>query len=224
MANRIAAVVLAAGMSRRMGRPKALLPLGGLPMIARVVEPLLAIDAIDPIVVVTGHHADQVVAAMDGNQVEFVHNTNYVDGMLSSVKVGLRAIAGRCDAFFLALGDQPLVQPTTYLEMLNRDMGLWLMPNRSHAPEARATMLQPTFDGRHGHPILLSAQSIEPILALTADATLKDYTRSVSTIEIPADDPGVLADIDTPEDYDHAVANFLMDRSEPCEYLGPQKV
>src|SRR3954468_1634613 len=81
---RIAAVVLAAGMSRRMGRPKALLPLGGLPLIVRVVEPILSLQVISPIVVVTGHHADQVKHAMDGCDVELVHNRDYeAGGMLS---------------------------------------------------------------------------------------------------------------------------------------------
>ena len=77
MPKRIAAIVLAAGLSRRMGRPKALLPLGGLPMIVRVVEPILAIGSIDPVVVVTGHQASQVVGAMDGCGVEFVHNSDF---------------------------------------------------------------------------------------------------------------------------------------------------
>src|SRR5262245_33221773 len=102
-------------MSRRMGRPKALLPLGGLPLIVRVVEPTVSVGSIHPIVVVTGHHADQVMHAMDGCDVQFAHNPDCENGgMLSSVKTGIRAVRDRCDAFFLVLGDQPLIRSDTY--------------------------------------------------------------------------------------------------------------
>jgi molybdenum cofactor cytidylyltransferase len=215
---RIAAVVLAAGMSRRMGRPKALLPLAGLPLIVRVVEPIISVDSIEPIVVVTGHHADQVTRAMDGCDVQFAHNPEYaVGGMLSSVKTGVRAVANHCDAFFLVLGDQPLVRAETYREMQSRWREAtaetpWCV-DRGFAP---SRMIQPTFDGCHGHPILLSSDSIDAILALPPDATLKDYTHHISKLEVPVDDPGILADIDTPEDYDRAVEQFQAHRSEPC--------
>ena len=214
---RIAAVVLAAGMSRRMGRPKALLPLAGLPLIVRVVEPIISVGSIGPIVVVTGHHADQVTRAMDGCEVQFSHNSEYeAGGMLSSVKTGVRSIQNECDAFFLVLGDQPLVQSSTYRALLDRDMGLWPMLDRSHGPEAHVTMRQPTFDGCHGHPILLSSNSIDAILSLPSDATLKTYTHRIPALEIPVDDPGVLADIDTPDDYDRAVLEFQAHRSATC--------
>jgi molybdenum cofactor cytidylyltransferase len=104
-----------------MGRPKALLPLAGLPLIVRVVEPIISVGSVDPIVVVTGHYSDEVMRAMDGCDVRFAHNPEYeAGGMLSSVKTGVHAIAGKCDAFFLVLGDQPLVRVDTYREMQSR--------------------------------------------------------------------------------------------------------
>jgi molybdenum cofactor cytidylyltransferase len=211
---RIAAIVLAAGMSRRMGRPKALLPLGGLPMIVRVVEPMLATGFIDPIAVVTGYQREQVIGAMDGCDVQFAHNPDYERGeMLSSVKVGCCAVEGRCDAFFLALGDQPLVEVETYHALINGDMGLRPMP---HGP-ARVTMIQPNFDGRRGHPILFSCDCIPEILSLPLDATLKTFTQRIEAHEIEVDDPGVVTDIDTPEDYERAVEQFRAHRSESCK-------
>jgi molybdenum cofactor cytidylyltransferase len=213
---RIAAVILAAGMSRRMGRPKALLPLGGLPMIVRVVAPIISLGSVDPIVVVTGHQSEQVVGAMDGCEVEFVHNPDYeAGGMLSSVKTGCRAVADRCDAFFLVLGDQPLIREQTY-QMLRRDMGLWPMPSNSHGPEARVTMTQPVYRGRHGHPILVSSDCISEILFLPDDATLKTFTQRIESREIEVNDPAVLSDIDTPLDYDRALLEFQAHRSESC--------
>jgi molybdenum cofactor cytidylyltransferase len=221
VSKRVAAVVLAAGMSRRMGRPKALLPLGGLPMIVRVIEPLISIGSIHPIVVVTGHQAGQVEGAMAGCDVEFVHNSEFESGgMLSSVKSGCRAIIGRCHAFFLCLGDQPLVRENTYRELLPRDMGLWPMLSASHGPEARVTMAQPTHDSKRGHPILLSSDCINEILALPDGATLKTFTQRIDTHQIVVDDPGVVTDIDTPQDYDRAILQFQAHRSEPC----PSKV
>jgi len=199
-----------------MGRPKALLPLGGLPMIVRVVAPIRSLQSIHPIVVVTGHQAEQVIGAMDGCDVEFVHNQDYeAGGMLSSVKTGCRAVANRCDSFFLVLGDQPLVTTQTY-RLLCRDMGLWPMPSGLHGPEARVTITQPTFQGQRGHPILLSSDCIPQILALPDDATLKTFTQRIDAREIAVHDPAVLSDIDTPLDYDRAVEQFQAHRSEPC--------
>jgi molybdenum cofactor cytidylyltransferase len=213
VSNRIAAVVLAAGMSRRMGRPKALLPLGRMSMIVRVVEPLLEIGSIDPIIIVTGSHAEQVTGAMDGCTVEFAQNWDYQLGMLSSVKVGCRAVRDRCDGFLLLLGDQPLVRTSTLLQLLHRDMGLRPMLDRSHGPEARVTMVQPCYRGRRGHPLLFTADCIESILALPEDQTLKTFTQTIDASFIGVDDPGVVTDIDTPEDYELALQQF---RSELC--------
>jgi molybdenum cofactor cytidylyltransferase len=201
--SRIAAVVLAAGMSRRMGRPKALLPLGGQTLIARVVETIRASGVVGTIVVVTGHQEEQIEHELPDCNVQFVHNSDYADGeMLSSVKVAVRAIANQCDAFFLVLADQPLVNASTY-QMLARHDGL---------------IVQPTFDGKRGHPILIRANAIDEILSLPRDATLKTFTSTHrdQTKEIPVDDPGILTDIDTPTDYDRAVQIVSAHRSSSC--------
>src|SRR4051812_23149534 len=103
---RIAAVVLAAGLSRRMGTPKALLPLGDKPLLARVIETIVSAGAgIDPIVVVTGHEAEKVVEILVPWKVHPVHNLAYATGgMLSSVQSGVAAVRDLCDAFFVVLG------------------------------------------------------------------------------------------------------------------------
>ena len=117
--SRIAAVVLAAGMSRRMGRPKALLPLGERTLIARVVETIRNSGVVDQIVVVTGHRAEEIERELSSFDVKFVHNEDFADGeMLSSVKIGAGAIADQCDAFFLVLADQPLVSESTFRELV----------------------------------------------------------------------------------------------------------
>jgi molybdenum cofactor cytidylyltransferase len=194
--DRIAAIVLAAGMSRRMGRHKPLLPFGDRTMIAHVVDGILS-AGISDVVVVTGHQAEDVRNALVDRPIRFVHNADHLaGGMLSSVQLGVRVAHEHCDAFFISLGDQPTIRPETFREM---EAGF----TRSHAP-----ILLPTFEGRHGHPILIASRLAPEILSLRPDQTLSDFTKRHAkvTLEICVDDPAVLEDIDTPEDYARAVA------------------
>ena len=197
--SRIAAVVLAAGLSARMGRPKSLLPLGGKPLLGHVIEAIVSAgktERIEPIVVVIGHAAQEVGKILQSFPVHPVHNPAYATGgMLSSVQTGVAAVMGKADAFFVVLGDQPMVRPATLAAMA----AAWR--------EQRPRVLLPTFDGKHGHPILLSVEGADEILSLPPDATLKSYTsrQSERTSEVAIDDPAVLADIDTPADYQAAV-------------------
>src|SRR5438128_1612854 len=145
--SRIAAVVLAAGLSARMGRPKSLLPLGGKPLLAHVIEAIVSAGGIEPMVVVTGHAADDVEKILQSFSVHPVHNPAYASGgMLSSIQVGVAAVMGKADAFFVVLGDQPMVRPATLAAMTDA----W----RQNRPR----VLLPTHDGKHGHPILLAAE------------------------------------------------------------------
>ena len=188
----VGAMVLAAGLSRRMGEPKALLPLGGKAMVVRVVETLIAAEGIGPVIVVTGHQADQVAAAVSIYGVTCIHNPDYAVGeMISSVRCGIATLAGKVDAALLALGDQPAVQPETLRQLINA--------RQDHA----APLVIPTFSGRRGHPLILSAVLFSEIQSLPPDQTLRDvvHRHLVSAILVPVDDPAVVADVDTPEDY-----------------------
>src|SRR3954454_22271304 len=103
--DQIGAIILAAGSSRRMGRNKSLLPIDGKPMIACVVEMLIAVGA-HPIIVVTGHEPDQIKSALSelSDHVEVAFNTNHEQGeMLSSIKLGIESLRSRSDALFLVL-------------------------------------------------------------------------------------------------------------------------
>ena len=192
-----AAIVLAAGMSQRMGRLKMLLPFGDRPMLARSVESLLALQEISPILVVTGHAAQEIEDAVrEYSGIRIVPNAEYAaGGMLSSVQAGVRALPGHCNAFFLALGDQPMVSPQTLSALL------------SARRKTGATIVMPTYQGRRGHPVLFDRQCGQEILELPADATLKTLiTRHADVLgEVPVSDPAILADIDTPEEYERAL-------------------
>jgi molybdenum cofactor cytidylyltransferase len=173
-----------------------LLPFGDRPLLARVVENLLSVSGISPIVVVTGHNAQEIREAVREYSLNVAHNPDYAaGGMLSSVQAGARALPADCGAFLLALGDQPGVRPETLQALL----AAW---RETGAPIAR-----PVYDGKHGHPVLFSARCGPEILALPADATLKDVVaRHAADIrEVAVNDPAILADIDTPEDYARAL-------------------
>ena len=179
-----------------MGTPKALLPLGDKPLLARVIETIVTAGEIDPVVTVTGHEEVRVRQILTPWKVHPVHNVAYATGgMLSSVQTGVAAVLGRCDAFFVVLGDQPLVRAGTYRAMIDA----W--------SESRPRVVLPKHAGKHGHPILLSATGADEILSLQRDQTLKSYTskQAERTLELAIDDPAVLSDIDTPADYQAAV-------------------
>ena len=217
---RIAAVVLAAGQSRRMGRFKPLLPLRGKPVLARVIENVLSAGGIGPLVIVTGHDVDRVSPIILNYPVRAVHNAAYASGgMLSSIQTGLATLKGEADAVFIVLGDQPMVRPQT----LAATAAAWRCAN------PRPRIVLPTHAGKHGHPILLSADGIDEVLSLSTDQTLKAYTdRHVErTLELDIEDPAVLLDLDTPADYAAAI-QWLRDpnktisvRSTPCPSRPP---
>jgi molybdenum cofactor cytidylyltransferase len=194
----VAAIVLTAGRSARMGAFKPLLDFDGRPMIARVVECLRASGVVSPILVVTGHRAGDVAGALRGEaDVTIVHNPDHAVGeMLSSVQAGVRALPAGTGAFVLAHGDQPAVRPDT----IRRVIDLLDQPN--------VCIGNPEYAGGHGHPVVMSAVLVPAILALPAGATLKElvHARAAGRRHAPVDDPAVLADVDTPADYARALA------------------
>ena len=197
--DRVAAVVLAAGMSQRMGRLKSLLPFGDRPMLARVLENLLAAGNISPIIVVTGYAAEEIGSvAAEYNMVQ-THNPHYeAGGMLSSIQQGVQALPTDCEAFFLVLGDQPGVRPDTLRTLL----AAW--------QERKPPVLLPTHAGKRGHPILLASSLVAEIRALPSETTLKTLiTRHADlALILEVADPAILWDVDTPEDYERALQNF----------------
>jgi len=187
----IAAVVLAAGCSRRMGRSKLILPWRGRAILTDVVERAATIASC--VIVVTGHDAGATAEALRGLDVQLVHNSNYAVGeMISSVKAGLAALPPSCEAFFLVLGDQPGIAASTFTQLVEAWRG---------NPHAR--MVSPTWNNRRGHPVLIAAAGIDEILNLPVDATMKTFVARhiANSIEVQVDDPAICADVDTPEQY-----------------------
>ena len=195
----IAAIVLAAGMSQRMGRLKALLPFGDKPMLARILENLENTGGIAPILLVLGYAAPQIAPVAAPFSVRLLHNPDYeAGGMLSSIQTGVQALPPDTEAFFLVLGDQPGVRPQTLRSL------------RTAWQQSPGLITLPTHEDRRGHPLLLSALLIPEILALPPNSTLKTLiTRHSDHIRrVPVPDPAILFDVDTPEDYLRALREF----------------
>lgn len=188
---RIAAVVLAAGQSRRMGRGNKLLAeIDGVPMIVRVVDAALASRA-EPVVVVTGHQADQVRAALGRRRrVAFVHNPDYAAGLSSSLERGLAALKPDVDGALICLGDMPQVAKVH----LNR------LIDAFNPLEGRAICV-PTTGGKRGNPVLWARRFFADMMRTSGDVGARhligENAELVSEVEMA--DEGVLIDIDSPQ-------------------------
>jgi molybdenum cofactor cytidylyltransferase len=186
---KIAAIVLAAGRSTRMGGPNKLLAdIGGKPMVRRVVEAALASRA-RPILVVTGHQADGVQAALAGLDVTFVDNPDYAAGLSSSLKAGIGAVPGDCDGALVVLGDMPQLAGA-HLDRLIA----------AFAAEPVATIVLPTHAGRRGNPVLWPSDRFAEMRHLDGDAGAKRllavHADRVCELDLGTD--AIFADIDTP--------------------------
>ena len=194
----IPAIVLAAGRSTRMGRPKAMLPVpGGDTFLTRIVRTLLAAD-VDDVVVVVGHGADAIVGAFaaSGLPARFVRNPEYDRGQLSSLVAGLGVIdRPGVTAVLVTLVDVPLVSEATVRAVIERYHAM-------HAP-----IVRPTSGARHGHPLLLDRSLFPALRAADLSTGAKPIVRAHATPQgdIDIDDEGAFTDIDTVDEYARAI-------------------
>jgi molybdenum cofactor cytidylyltransferase len=187
---RIAAIVLAAGMSRRMGHNKLLATLpNGKTIIAATVEKVLA-TAAHPVIVVTGHQDEQIRAALAGRKLRFVHAESYAAGMAESFRAGIAALSDSIGAALIVLGDMPLVSSATIEKIL-----------AAFDPEEGREIVVPVHDGQRGNPVLWGAKFFPELLGVSGDTGARNillkHMESVAEINIP--DDTVLHDFDTPE-------------------------
>ncbi len=190
----VGAVILAAGASERMGRPKALLPTGaegGETFLERLVG-VAERAGLEPVRVVAGEQLEEIAAAMPQLAKLLVRNPNPELGQLSSLRVGLRALPEGAEGAVVFLVDHPLVEESTVALLLERF-------RRSRRP-----IVIPSYEGRRGHPVLFGRAVFAEFFAAPLQEGARFVVRGrpelVDTVEV--DDPGVLADIDTPEQYE----------------------
>jgi molybdenum cofactor cytidylyltransferase len=184
------AIVLAAGMSRRMGAQKLLLPFGGKTVISHIIDQI-ADSVVDKIIVVAGDESDSVREQLSGRDVSIVINPDCGAEMLSSVRCGIRALPEGCRCVLVALGDQPGITTDLVNEMVNA------------FKTANKGILVPVYQGKRGHPILFSSRYCNEILTRYEDIGLRGLveTHADDVFELNVSSPTVLCDMDWPEDY-----------------------
>lgn len=192
--NKVAAIILAAGRASRFGAgegdSKVLAPLDGRPLVRHVAEAALASRA-RPVIVVTGHAAEAVQAALAGLDVTFVHNARAASGMASSLQCGLAAAPSSCDAALILLADMPRVRAATFDALIAAHEGATPHP----------LAVAPVYEGRRGNPVLLGRPLFGAVAALEGDVGARGLLKAAGAeiAEIAVSDPGVLLDIDTRE-------------------------
>lgn len=188
----LAAIVLSAGLSRRMGSFKPLLPFGSTTVIERVIGTIR--DAgVETFRVVVGWNAKSLIPVLDRCAAPWVRNERFMEGMYTSVQAGVRGLPPDVAAFFLMPGDMPLVQGSTLVRLIAE----W---------DARpGGILYPCHEGRRGHPPLIDSRYIPEILRETPPGGLRELLgyHAADARHIEVADPGILADLDTPEEYRH---------------------
>ncbi|MGH6988446.1 MAG: NTP transferase domain-containing protein [Stellaceae bacterium] len=189
-APRIAALILAAGQSTRMGTlNKLTIEVGGKPMVRHAAEAALGSKA-RPVTVVTGHEREAVEAALSGLDVAFVHNPDYAQGLSTSMKTGLAALAATADGAVMLLGDMPRVAATEIDRLI-----------AAFNPTEGRAIVVPARKGKRGNPVLLGRQVFHELARVEGDRGAREVIAAhddlVAEIDVAGD--GILTDIDTPQ-------------------------
>ncbi|MCY3911762.1 MAG: nucleotidyltransferase family protein [Chloroflexi bacterium] len=197
-------MVLAAGRSERFGSPKPLIPWGDLTLVAHQVRTLASLDEVAEVIVVTGHRAEDVRAALNGLRARTVHNPDYAQGRATSVARAARALPEDCDGVLLVSVDQPL-HPDALAD---------LVAGWRAAP---GDIVRPLHEGKHGHPVIFPGD-LRAELAAVDDAT--EGPRAVvrrhadRLRDAPTTYPHVLLNLNTRAAYDAARAMFGLSDSD----------
>jgi molybdenum cofactor cytidylyltransferase len=186
----VAAVVLAAGRSTRMGAVNKLIAeIGGKPLVRIAAEQALASRA-SPVIVVTGHERDKVEAALADLPVRVVHNPDYADGLGTSLRTGIAAVPADADGAIICLGDMPQVDAAILDKLI-----------AAFDPEKGALVVVPTIEGRRGNPVIWARRFFPDLMAVQGDIGARHIIASYveAVVEVPVAGDAALTDVDTPE-------------------------
>ena len=189
-APRVAALVLAAGKSSRMGGPNKLLEeVDGKALVAHAVDTALAAD-VASVVVVTGHQRERVEAALAGKPVTLVHNPDFAEGLSTSLKAGLRLVAGDVDGALVCLGDMPRLTPAHLDQLL-----------AAFNPAEGRSICVPTYKNKRGNPVLWGRRFFADMQGVAGDVGARHLIgeHADQVVEVEMGDAAVLLDVDTPE-------------------------
>ena len=176
------ALVLAAGSGRRMGAAgKLTADFRGKPLVAHAVDAVLAAGL--PALVVLGDRAEAVRAALAGRDVAFTTAPDYAEGMAASLRAGIAAVPPEWSAILVTLGDMPLIRPATLAALA-----------------AAQDVVIPRYNGQRGNPVRWPRASFAALATLTGDTGARSILERHHVEFLDFDDPGILADVDTPAD------------------------
>jgi len=187
---RIAAIVLAAGRSTRMGAiNKLIAEIGGKPLVRIAAEQALASHAA-PVIVVTGHEREKVEAALAGLPVSFAHNAGYAEGLGPSLRAGIAAVPKEADGVIVCLGDMPQVDAQLIDKLL-----------AAFDPEKGALVVVPSIGGRRGNPVVWARRFFADLMTVQGDIGARHLISSYpeAVVEVPVAGDAALTDVDTPE-------------------------
>lgn len=189
----VAAVILAAGQSARMGQAKQLLRVGGRTVLECVLENVRH-AGIEEVVLVLGFDAERIQHTLPApllEEVKIVLNSQYEQGMATSLRVGLVAVSEAASAALLVLGDQPFVQPTTIRRIVE------------HSQNTSAEIVIPVFGGQRGNPVLIRRSLFAEAMSLHGDTGCRALSAGHANVmeQIAVEDEGILLDLDNPDDY-----------------------
>jgi molybdenum cofactor cytidylyltransferase len=192
-AQKIGAVVLAAGRASRMGELKQLLFINGQPMVRRVTEAVCAAD-LAQVVVVVGAQAEAVTDALTDLPVDIVINKAWADGMSTSLRAGIEALDTEIQAVLVVLADQPALTPSLLRTLVDRYY------------TTEAPIVVPFYQGQRGNPVLFDRSLFTELLAVEGDrggrVLISRYQDQVERVDV--DDSSVILDVDTRQDYEKA--------------------
>jgi molybdenum cofactor cytidylyltransferase len=202
------AIIPAAGRSTRMGRPKLALPLGGRTVLEHVIA-ALRLGGAEHVIVVVGPHVSELTPLVQNAGANPCLLAEPTPDMRATVEQGLRWIEERFqprpdDRWLLAPADHPVINADVVRQLLSR------------FGEGSSSIIVPVHNDRRGHPTLFAWKHVPGIRTLPADQGINAYLRehSAETLELAVDDPGVLIDLDTPEDYDRLIRSFAERNSQ----------
>lgn len=186
----IAAVILAAGMSTRMGSVKQLLPWKNDTMLGSTID-LYTKSEVDKIIVVVGYCAAEIIKTLKDKPVKWVINEEYETGMASSLRAGIKALQEEERICLIGLGDTPLLQVSTIKDIIKT--------HRKYGNKVVA----PYYRGKKGHPILITSELYAELLNVQGDVGARTVINAQydEVYPLEVDDEGVIIDLDTPESY-----------------------
>lgn len=195
-------VIVAAGLSSRIGSFKPLLPLGNRTIIENTISSMLDAD-VERVVLVLGFRGDEIKAVLQNapffDKLDIVYNPDYADTqMIDSIKIGVRALDPSCSDFFLLPGDIPAISSSTFRKVYD-----------AHQSSIKAVTF-PVVDGRRKHPPLISSRCMDRILSFQEDGGLRRLWEAMENEIgfVPVEDYGCTLDVDLPQDYERLLRYF----------------